>query len=130
MVVRMHVNGGSVRVFHLHTCNGLRRSCGGGCLVAYFLSPWLRLANAPMGLAAGTFAGLALAQGTNTLVRGRATGRQHQAGRGQEGEKGGILPDGIRRVWARTACHQGTGHTLSGQATLRAVSTRENRPRT
>src|SRR5437868_1320483 len=61
MVVRMHVNGGSVRILHFRSRNGLRRSRSCGCLGAYFRNPRLRLANPPMLFAARTLAGLALA---------------------------------------------------------------------
>ncbi len=68
MVVRMHVNGGSMRINHLRSWNALYCSRFGGCLGAYLLNPSLHLANPPMHLATRTLAGLALAHATNTLA--------------------------------------------------------------
>src|SRR5712692_4686493 len=90
MVVRMHVNGGSMRMNHLWSGNGLGRSRG--CLEAYLPDPPLRLANLPMPLAAWTLAGLALAHGTNTLVRRRATCPKHKVGSRPRGGQGKYSP--------------------------------------
>src|SRR5712691_10388648 len=96
VVVRMHINGRSMRINHLRSWNGLGVSRCRACLGGYLPNPCLGLANPPMPLAARTFPRLlALAHGTNTLVRGRVSCQKHKVGRGQEGDKGSILPDGI-----------------------------------
>src|SRR5712692_7632483 len=84
MVVRMHVNGGSMRMNHLRSWNGLGSRRCRGRLDVYLPNPRLGLANPPMPLAARTLAGVVLAHGTNTLLRGRATCHKHKVGRGQE----------------------------------------------
>ena len=92
MVVRMHVDGRSMKINHLGSWNWLGGSRCGGWLDGYLPNPRLGFANPPMLLATGTLTALALTHGTNTLARERANCHQDMVSRGQEVQKGKYSP--------------------------------------